>query len=130
MGEKKASRFGFYLGLTELADEHRDIIVLDADLPKTTGSEAFRKAHPVIVDGSFREYYPDSDRIFTYVRENDSEMLYVILNFSATKFALQIPEEIDMEGAEVAVSNTGRKEFKGRVFDLMPYESVVFLKRK
>ena len=46
MGEKKASRFGFYLGLTELADEHRDIIVLDADLPKTTGSEAFRKAHP------------------------------------------------------------------------------------
>ena len=91
---------------------------------------AFRKAHPVIVDGSFREYYPDSDRIFTYVRENDSEMLYVILNFSATKFALQIPEEIDMEGAEVAVSNTGRKEFKGRVFDLMPYESVVFLKRK
>ena len=91
---------------------------------------AFRKAHPVIVDGSFKEYYPDSDRIFTYVRENDSEMLYVILNFSATKFALQIPEEIDIDGAEVAISNTGRKEFRGRVFDLGPYEAVVFLKRK
>ena len=91
---------------------------------------AFRKAHPVIVDGSFKEYFPDSDRIFAYVRENDSEMLFVILNFSATKFALQIPEEIDMENAEVAMSNTGRTYFEGRVLDLRPYEAVVFLKRK
>lgn len=91
---------------------------------------AFRKAHPVIVDGSFKEYFPDSDRIFAYVRENDSEMLFVILNFSATKFALQIPEEIDMENAEVAMSNTGRTSFEGRVLDLRPYEAVVFLKRK
>ena len=91
---------------------------------------AFRKAHPVIVDGSFKEYFPDSDRIFAYVRENDSEMLFVILNFSATKFALQIPEEIGMENAEVAMSNTGRTSFEGRVLDLRPYEAVVFLKRK
>ena len=46
MGDKKASRFGFYQGLAELAASKDDILVLDADLPKTTGSDAFRSAYP------------------------------------------------------------------------------------
>ncbi len=91
---------------------------------------AFRKAHPVIVDGSYRECFEESDRVFSYVRENDDEMLFVVLNYSATKFTLQIPGDVDMDGAEVAVSNIGRKSFSGRVLDLRPYEAVVFLKRK
>ena len=91
---------------------------------------AFRKAHSVIVDGSYRECFEESDRVFSYVRENDEEMLFVVLNYSATKFTLQIPDDVDMDGAEVAVSNIGRKSFSGRVLDLRPYEAVVFLKRK
>lgn len=46
MAEKLASRFGFYQGLVELASEHKDLMVLDADLAKTTGSFAFEKAYP------------------------------------------------------------------------------------
>ncbi len=46
MSDKKASRFGFYQGLIELCKDHDDVLVLDADLAKTTGSDAFRKAFP------------------------------------------------------------------------------------
>lgn len=46
MGDKKASRFGFYQGLVALAKEKEDIYCLDADLAKTTGSVAFKKAIP------------------------------------------------------------------------------------
>lgn len=46
MSDKAATRFGFYQGLVALAEEKKDIYALDADLAKTTGSEAFRKAFP------------------------------------------------------------------------------------
>lgn len=46
MSEKKASRFGFYQGLIELAKKHPEVIALDADLAKTTGSDPFRTAFP------------------------------------------------------------------------------------
>ena len=35
MGDKAATRFGFYQGLCELAKEKEDIYALDADLAKT-----------------------------------------------------------------------------------------------
>lgn len=44
--KREATRFGFYLGLVELAKEKEDIYALDADLAKTTGSVAFQKAFP------------------------------------------------------------------------------------
>lgn len=91
---------------------------------------AFRKSHSVIVNGSFKEYFADSDRVFSYVRENEEEMLFVILNFSATKFTLQIPEEIDIEGCCIAASNINREEFSGRVFNIQPYEAIVLSKQK
>ena len=43
---KKATRYGYNEGLVELAAEHEDIIVLDADLGHATGSLAFKKAYP------------------------------------------------------------------------------------
>ncbi|MGN1163804.1 MAG: transketolase family protein [Candidatus Ornithospirochaeta sp.] len=46
MADKAATRFGFYQGLVSLAKEKKDVYALDADLAKTTGSEAFRKAFP------------------------------------------------------------------------------------
>lgn len=46
MANKEATRFGFYEGLVELAREHSEIYALDADLAKTTGSVAFKKAFP------------------------------------------------------------------------------------
>lgn len=46
MAEKLASRFGFYQGLIEVAATHPDVVVVDADLAKTTGSYAFEKAYP------------------------------------------------------------------------------------
>lgn len=43
---KRATRHGFYDGLVDLAREKEDIVVLDADLGKATGSEVFQKAYP------------------------------------------------------------------------------------
>lgn len=44
--EKKATRHGYNEGLVELAKDHEDIIVLDADLGHATGTLAFHKAYP------------------------------------------------------------------------------------
>ena len=46
MSDKRATREGFYAGLAELGKERPDIIAVDADLPKTTGSHAFCTAFP------------------------------------------------------------------------------------
>ncbi len=46
MAEKKATRYGYNEGLIELAKDHEDLIVLDADLGHATGSLAFRQAYP------------------------------------------------------------------------------------
>ncbi len=46
MADKKATRHGYSEGLVELAKDHDDIIVLDADLGNATGSQAFFKAYP------------------------------------------------------------------------------------
>ena len=43
---KKATRHGYNEGLVELAKEHGDIIVLDADLGHATGSHVFQKEFP------------------------------------------------------------------------------------
>ena len=91
---------------------------------------AFRKKHPVIVDGSFREWFEDHDRIFAYEREDDDERMFVLLNFSATKFTLIMPEELDIPSMELAVSNIGRKELGGNIISVYPYEAFVLVKRK
>ena len=48
MGETKkiATRESFGMALCELAKEHDDIIVLDADLAAATKTEIFKKAYP------------------------------------------------------------------------------------
>lgn len=43
---KQASRFGFFQGLIKAAQKNERVLVLDADLPKTTGSYDFGKVMP------------------------------------------------------------------------------------
>ncbi|MBR0216932.1 MAG: transketolase family protein, partial [Clostridia bacterium] len=43
---KKATRHGYSEGLVELAKDHEDVVVLDADLGHATGTLAFQKAYP------------------------------------------------------------------------------------
>ena len=51
-------------------------------------------------------------------------------NFSATKFTLIMPEELDIPSMELAVSNIGRKELGGNIISVYPYEAFVLVKRK
>ncbi len=46
MGEKQATRHGFYEGLVALAKDWEDVYAVDADLGSATGSSIFQKAFP------------------------------------------------------------------------------------
>ena len=91
---------------------------------------AFRRKHPVIIDGSFKEYFEDHDRLFAYMRENDDERLFTMLNFSATQFTLILPEDIDVSSMNLEVSNIGRKDLGGNIITVYPYESFVLVGKK
>ena len=90
----------------------------------------FRKEHPVIVEGRFKEYFEDHDRLFAYLREGDDEDLFVMLNFSATEFVVIMPEELDVAAMKLEVSNIGRKELGGNIITIYPYESFVLSRKK
>ena len=90
----------------------------------------FRKEHPIIVEGRFKEYFEDHDRLFAYLREGDDEDLFVMLNFSATEFVVIMPEELDVAAMKLEVSNIGRKELGGNIITIYPYESFVLSRKK
>ena len=44
-----------------------------------------RKEHPELIEGDYKELFPDSDQIYAYTRENDSEKMTVLVNLSTKK---------------------------------------------
>ena len=86
---------------------------------------ALRKENPVLISGSYTEVLPDSETIFAYVRENDSDRLLVLVNFSG--------EESIYDPAEAGLSDAGKAQIllsnyedeKAQPGILRPYEAVV-----
>ncbi len=91
---------------------------------------AFRHEHSAIVDGDFKEYFEDHDRIFAYERTDANERLFILLNFSASEFTFIMPEELKVNSMRLAISNIGRKELGGNIIKIYPYESFVLVAEK
>lgn len=87
---------------------------------------ALRKEYPIIVYGSYELLLPDSEELYVYVRKLEERQLLVICNFSEKEMEYQVPEVFSKDGAEVLISNYGRKCTESEL-RLKPYECIVVL---
>lgn len=79
-----------------------------------------RKTYPVFRDGRFALLMPDSEQIFAYTRDTDSEHLLVVCNFTAASVPFARPEAFRQ--AKLLVSNYPEPVTNF----LRPYEAQMF----
>lgn len=84
-----------------------------------------RKQYNIFADGSYRLLLPDDPDIFSYVRENADEKLFVAANFHGNEIPYVIPEEYRTAG-KILIHNYG-DEADGV---LRPYEAMMILCEK
>ncbi|MNI65318.1 Oligo-1,6-glucosidase [compost metagenome] len=89
---------------------------------------ALRKKHKVIVYGEYELLLPSHEQIYAYTRTLEDEQLVVILNFSDRGPVFQMPEEINLKGINLLISNYPPNE-KDDLYQLQlrPYEARVYL---
>ena len=86
---------------------------------------SIRKSNPVFMDGIYKEYLKDSEKVFCFTRTNDTKKILVLLSFSKEDEIVEIPEEFHIEGAKVLISNYSAQAES--VITLPPYGAVVFI---
>lgn len=87
---------------------------------------ALRKAHPVIVYGSFVPLFEGHTLVFAYLRRGDSETIAVINNFSGEVVTIDTPDCLLNKQLDVLISNYDCDIQLGREILLQPYESMVY----
>ncbi len=78
-----------------------------------------RKAMPIFRTGSFRLLLPEDPSIFSYVRENGSERLFVVCNFTDKSLPFPLPEDLRL--GEKCIGN-----YPGTEAELRPYEAAIY----
>lgn len=89
-----------------------------------------RKQYPVFVDGNFTLLFPDDEKIFSYIRENEEEKLLVLANFSDETVSCILPS--GWEKGEVLLCSYDRSAGEKPAADgkLRPYETYMILLKK
>ncbi len=78
-----------------------------------------RSAHRELIDGSYEELFHDDEKIFAYVRENDTRKAIVLINFSTENAVFDASQ---VENADLLISTKGESQ-KGT---LAPLEAVIY----
>ena len=92
--------------------------------------EALRLRHelPVVRYGTFRQYYPLSNKLFVYERRAKRERLLVICSYSVNPVKFKAPRGYDLQKGQLLLqSHTDYIENNG--FVTQPYETRVYLFR-
>jgi oligo-1,6-glucosidase len=79
--------------------------------------------HEIITHGTYQMLDKDDDKLYTYLRELDGQMLLVINSFSLKKVIYDISK---YEILEIVLSNYPKQNIKNQKIILKPFESVVF----
>ncbi len=80
---------------------------------------AIRKDYPVCVYGSYREYYPRSDKIAVYERRYKDDCLLVAVNMTGKKASFKPP--FDLSGFRLILNNYAKD-----ALELLPYQAKVY----
>ncbi len=87
---------------------------------------SLRKQSDCIRHGIFREYRPLDGRFYTYEREYRGEKILVIASFTKKRAAFKAPRGIDLNGAELLLSNYKDAPLYKNGFLARPYETRVY----
>jgi len=86
----------------------------------------FRKSNEIIINGTYREFYPESDDLYIYERDLNGDKLFIITNFRNYNVDFGLPEELEFTQSKLKISNykDADRELKDTV--LRPYEARVY----
>ena len=85
-----------------------------------------RRAHPIIVHGSYEPVLEDHPAVVAYLRHHDGQRLAVVANFTGEPVALDLPEA--MRGRGTALVHTGEaRDVLEDTLRLAPYEALAVL---
>lgn len=87
----------------------------------------FRKDHPVVLYGTYRELLPKDKKLYVYLREHEGEKLLVICSFSEDLVRFDPPEGLRLKDGELVLSNYDSNFIIAGGFTTRPYELRVYL---
>ena len=87
---------------------------------------ALRKSLPVVKNGSYKEHFKSSKKLYVYSRETDSQKLLVICSYSDKAEHFNPPRGFNLMRGELILSNYDSVAPK----TLKPYEARVYLWEK
>ena len=106
-----------------VADQERDP---DSILNFYRKAIALRKKLPVVKEGSYREHFPLSGKVYTYSRGMEGQKLLVVCSFTDKTCKMRIPRGFDITTAKLVLQNYPDTNASM----LHPYETRVYLWNK
>ena len=87
-----------------------------------------RKSLSVVQDGSYREFYRHSGKLYVYTRETARERLLVVCSFTEKPVRFRVPKGCRLDAMELLLENYGGA-LSGNGFVTQPYETRVYLEK-
>ncbi len=88
---------------------------------------AFRKRDPIVRDGTYTEYLPQSPNFYVYCRELAGRRLLVIASLVAKETYFTCPEDFRLDSGELIFKNHDLNVTVNNAFTARPYELRVYL---
>ena len=87
---------------------------------------ALRKSLQIVRDGSYKEYYRLSDKLYVYERVLEDERLLVICSFSKKALSVKLPKSYRQKPRTLLLSNYDAGKDNEDVLRFRPYEARVY----
>ena len=87
----------------------------------------FKLETPVALYGDYTELNPESDRLFSYLRQYEGKKLLIVCSFSSESVRFEAPEDLDLNKGEAVFTNYEFNYVVGNGFTTRPYEVRVYL---
>ena len=101
----------------ELADPH-------SIYNYTAAVIAFRRAHPALVYGDYKDLDPDNKAVFAYMRSLGTDRYLVVLNFSSTPVAYTLPQ--GLKAGALMLTNQPTQERQTSALHLAAWDARVY----
>ncbi|MBR5619865.1 MAG: alpha-glucosidase [Clostridia bacterium] len=86
----------------------------------------FRKENEIVIYGSYKEYYPQSNELYVYEREYEGQRMLVVCSFTDKPVRFTAPEGMDLSKAKLVLQNYD-VVYNSNVFLTKPYEMRVYM---
>lgn len=91
---------------------------------------AFRKEHPVVLWGEYKEHYPESRDLYVYERSYEGERMLIVCSFTDKPVRFCAPEGFDLSAGEAVLCNYPDQPIQDNGFTCRPYETRAYYYNK